>query len=152
MMQELGSEVQFIRCPRCSKAITFSFRYGNLIKRTLQDNRNVQKEIHDLADNAAQISGRLMREQIYLSKKVLEMEFPREVVEVLQGFPWDAHSNILDRIDVHDVPSIFTIKNHVLILHQVHKALLSLQTVAEHQASSKEYLEIKQYSSTIKKA
>lgn len=150
MMHQLGREAQLIRCPMCSKAITFSFRYGNLVKRTLIYYDNVRKEINDLANEAVKFSTRLTIHQS--SYNVRKMKFPRDVLAILQGFSRAANSNILDRIHVRNVPFIFTIKNHLLILHQVHKALLNLQTVAEHQASSEDNPEIKQYSSTVKQA
>lgn len=111
---------------------------------------NVRKEINDLANEAVKFSSRLMIHQS--SYNVRKMKFPRDVLAILQGFSRAANSNILDRIHVRNVPFIFTIKNHLLILHQVHKALLNLQTVAEHQASSEDNPEIKKYSSTVKQA
>lgn len=152
MMQELGSDVQFIRCPRCSKAITFSFRYGNLIKRTLKNNENVKKQIHDLADEAAQIACRLKAEQIYLSYKVWEMKFPGDVLAALRRFSRNSQTKISDRIHVRSIPFVFTMKNHFLIWHQIEKAQLSLQRIAAQQTTSKEHLEIKQHSNTIKQA
>ena len=153
MMQELGNEVQLICCPRCSKAITFSFRYGNLIKRTLKNNEDVQKQMHDLADEAARIACRLKGEQIYLSYKVREMKFPRDILGALQRFSWSSHTKISDRIHVRSIPFVFTIRNHLLILHQINKAQRSLRRIREQQtSSSREHLEIQQHSNTIKQA
>ena len=152
MTQELGSEVQLIRCPRCSKTITFSFRYGNRIKGILKNSENVKKQIHDLADEAAQIAGRLMKEQIQLSYKVREMKFPRDVLAELQRFSRNSHPKISDRIQVQSIPFVFTIRNHLLILHQIEEAQLSLQRIAEQQANKNEHLEINQHSDTIKQA
>ena len=67
MMHQLSSEAQLIRYPLCSKAITFRFRYGNLVKRTLIYYDNVRKEISDIANEAAKFSSRLMRHQSYFS-------------------------------------------------------------------------------------
>ena len=152
MMQELGSEVQLIRCPRCSKAITFSFRYGNHIKRIIKNSENVKKQIHDVADEAAQIAGRLMKEQIQLPYKVREMKFPRDVLAALQIFSRNSHPKILDRIHMQSIPFVFTIRNHLLILHQIEEAQLTLQRIAEQQANTNEHLEINQHSDTIKQA
>ncbi|XP_068721845.1 NFX1-type zinc finger-containing protein 1-like [Montipora capricornis] len=49
MHREIDSSVQLIRCPRCSTAVTFSYRYGNQVKRTLKNLENVKRDIYRLA-------------------------------------------------------------------------------------------------------
>ena len=41
MIRERGNDVELIQCPRCSMTISFSFRYGNIIKRRLKSYESV---------------------------------------------------------------------------------------------------------------
>ncbi|XP_068757782.1 NFX1-type zinc finger-containing protein 1-like [Montipora capricornis] len=57
MQQDLGTNVQLMRCPRCSIPITFSFRYGNLVKKALRNMENVKKEIYKLGNETGRSLG-----------------------------------------------------------------------------------------------
>jgi len=61
MVRQLGSDVELIRCPRCSITITFSYRYGNRIKRTLRNIDKVKTEILKLGNKTANDASGLVR-------------------------------------------------------------------------------------------
>ena len=155
MMRQLGSDVQLIQCPRCSKAITFSFRYGNLIKRTMMNNESVKKEIHHLANEAIHFCEGLLGDVSLLRDNLRMMDFPRDVLTALQKqakvqrLPRHPHSEVVDRIHMRNIPFLFAIKNHLFIMHLVKKVQLRLQKVTKDQVCSREQLKIKQHTSTI---
>ena len=155
MMRQLGSDVQLIQCPRCSKAITFSFRYGNLIKRTTMNNESVKKEIHNLENEATHFCEGLLEDISLLRDSLRMMDFPRDVLTALQKqtkvqrLPRHPHSKVVDTIHPRNIPFLFTIKNHLFIMHLVKKVQLQLQKVTEHQVCLREQLKIKQQTSAI---
>ena len=128
MLRAMGSDVQLIQCPRCSKAITFSFRYGNFIKGTLKNFENVKAQIYDLANKTAKFSSGLVDDLRHFRDNLRKMKFSKYI------------------------SLTFTLKNHLLIMDQVKKVQLSLKNMEKHQESSKEPLDIKKHSSTIKDA
>lgn len=150
IMQGPKAEVQLIQCPRCSMAITFSFRYGNVIKRTLKNKENALKEMYDLANETSKSANQLMGS--HTITLVQRMKFPRDILFVLKRFSSKAHLNILDRIGTSSIPFIFTIKNHLVIMGQAAEAQLTLKRMAVHQARTRQHLEIMQDSSTINQA
>lgn len=152
MMRESGSEIQLLRCPRCSVAITFSFRYGNLIKRTLMNNEKVKKEIDDLTSEVRKACVDLMGDLNHQRDNVELMKFPRDIRRSL--VQWRFQSVRMNEIHPRNIPLMFIIKNHLLIMRQVAIAQLSLQRIAGNQGSSKEkeLVEIHEHSSTIGQA
>jgi len=143
MLRELDSEVQLIQCPRCSTTITFSYRYGNLIKRTLKNIENVKTQLHELGNETANSASGLVKQLRPFSGGI------RTLVQKLSRRPF---SMPLDKVNPPSYPLLFTLKNHFLIMHQIEKAQHSLKKVVEHQGSSKWQLEMKQHSDTIKDA
>ena len=140
MIRELGNDVQLIRCPRCSMAITFSFRYGNHIKRTLRNVDSVKKRIQVLSNEASSLISGLLRDSHRLIRYLQQMNFPKDIL------------SMEDSVNERNIPFFYTLKNHLLIMHQVEKVQGSLQNVAHQQASSNGEIEIKRYSGTIKDA
>jgi len=143
MMRQLGSDVELIRCPRCSITITFSYRYGNRIKRTLRNIDKVKTEILELGNKTANDASGLVRRLRHTSEGILNM------VKILSRHP---SSMALDDVYPPSYPLLFTLKNHLLIMHQIEKAHHSLENVTRYQRNSKGHLEIKQISDTIKDA
>ena len=143
MHQELGNDGQLKRCPKCSTSITFSYRYGNIIKRALKKIENVKKTLHEIVYEEI-TSASLLRKR-YLRNDVTKLRFPPTVLSVVQ-----AHSN---KKNWHDWPQalgrfaifIFTLKNHLLILQQAQRtdevlkrALIGLRGSSQHQMEIKE--------------
>ena len=144
MLRELGSDVQLMLCPRCSTPIRFSYRYGNLVKRTLANIEDVKKQIEEIVNEAAYlVSDNVGHVLLQMAK------FPQDLLNVFME-PW--RPNSLHLVHLRQVPLIFTLKNHLLIMHQVEKANHLLQTITRDQAVSIQQLEIKEYSSTSKQA
>ena len=48
MTRQLGNNGQLRQCPKCSTPITFSYRYGNIIKRALKNIENVKNRVHEI--------------------------------------------------------------------------------------------------------
>ena len=140
MRRELDSDVQLIQCPRCSTAITFSYRYGNIVKKTLKNTEKVKTTILELGDETARFARRLVKQLRRPSKGILA------VMEKLSTRP---KSMTLDKISALHIPLIFTLRNHFIIMHQIEKAQQSLRTLTMHPAISKGQLEVKQYSDAI---
>ena len=139
MLRERDNDVQLIQCPRCSTAITFSYRYGNLIKSTLKNIENVKAQIYELGKETVNSARQLHRP----SKGM------RTVVEKLSTRPF---SMAFNNVHPPSYPLLFTLKNHLLIMQQIEKAHHSLKNVIKHQGSSRGQLEMKQYSDTIEDA
>ena len=155
MMRALGSDVQLIRCPRCSSAISFSFRYSNLIKRTLKSNESVKREIYDLTNEAVQVTKRLLVDERNLRRSLQKMKFPKDTLAALQRQPLVGRFRggfQLEVLDVHSIPFIFTLKSHLFIMHRVQKAQLRLQKVATNHVGSKEQLEVQEQSAIVKQS
>ena len=140
MRRELDNDVQLIQCPRCSTAVTFSYRYGNIVKKTLKNMERVKTTIRELGDETASFARRLVKQLGRPSKGILVM------VEKLSRRP---KLMTLDKIRPLHIPLIFTLKNHFIIMHQIEKAQQSLQTLTMQPGISKRQLEIKQCSDSI---
>ena len=148
MHRELGSDVQVIQCPRCSTVITFSYRYGNLIKRKLRNTESVKIQIQELANEASAFTRGLLRDSRHLTSYLRQMKFPQDVLSTAEIYKLMAVENVNGR----NIPLICTLKNHLLVVCLVDKAQHSLQNVVKHESSSNEQLEIKEHSSTIQNA
>ena len=122
MQQDLGSNVQLMRCPRCSIPITFSFRYGNQVKKALKNMENVKKEIYKLGNE----TGKLATILYYTLRHPLRSIFTTEQNLAL------VKSVERDKILPFDIPSLFRLKNHLIIIHESGKARLSLNKVRLH--------------------
>ena len=137
MLRELGSDVQLIQCPRCSMAITFSYRYGNVIKRTLRNIESVKTQISKLGNESARFSRNLL---------INLRHTPKGNIDVIE--------NLLKPyvIALDKVPCAVSLKNNLLIMQQIEKAHHTLQSVERRQENSKEKLQITEHSRTIKDA
>jgi len=140
MLRDLAGDDQLRRCPKCSTSITFSYRYGNIIKRALKNIENVNKTVHDIVFEKI-TSASLLLPKCYLRKDVSNLKFPPQVVSVVQSY-----SNTRKRPDMSQALGrfalfIFTLKNHLLILQQAqrtHQVLIGLR------ASSLQQMELKE--------
>ncbi|XP_074616895.1 uncharacterized protein LOC141876266 isoform X2 [Acropora palmata] len=119
MQEDIGSNVELMRCPRCSTPITFSFRYGNQVKKALKNMENVKKEIYKLGNE----TGRLARTLYYTLRHPL-----RDIVTTEQNLAL-IKSVKRGTILPLEIPSLFTLKNSLIIIHESGKARLSLKKV-----------------------
>ena len=144
MLRDLVGDDQLRRCPKCSTSITFSYRYGNIIKRALKNIENVNKTVHDIVFEEI-TSASLLLPKRYLRQDVSKLKFPPQVVSVVQSY-----SNTRKRPDMSQALGrfalfIFTLKNHLLILQQAQETHVVLQkALTGLGASSLQQVELKE--------
>ena len=139
MLQDMGGNVSQIQCPRCSIPITFSYRYGNIVKRTLRNAENVKNQIREIGNETAMFTRQLLRKLRHPAKGILT------VADRLSKRPG---SRALDNVQMQHIPFVFTLRNSLLIIHQIERAYLILQAVEKCQ----DQLQVTDHSRTIKDA
>ena len=144
MHRELGNDGPLRRCPKCSTSITFSYRYGNIIKTALKNIENVKKTVHEVVYEEITSASLLLRQR-YLRNDVAKLKFPPMVLRVVQSY-----SNTRNRLDWLQAFGrfaifIFILKNHLFILQQAQntdevlkKALIGLRGSSQQQVELKE--------------
>ena len=141
MLRELANHDQLRRCPNCSKSITFSYRYGNIIKRSLKRIENVKRTVHEiLSEETTSTSGLLSKRE--LRDDVTKLKFPPQVVS-RQWHP--SKRKVLDGLSANGrfALFLFTLKNHLLILQQAQRTDEVLKKVyIENLASSQQQVEL----------
>ena len=139
MLRDVGDSVSQIQCPRCSIPITFSHRYGNIVKRTLRNMENVKNQIREIGNETTSFTRELLK----------KLHHPPKGILTLAG-KLSSHSDSkeLDNVKMHDIPFVFTLRNSLLIIHQIEKAYLILQAVEKCQ----DQLQVTDHSRTIKYA
>ena len=144
MLQELGNDGQLKRCPKCSTSITFSYRYGNIIKRALRNIENVKKTVQEIVYEETTSASVLLAEG-RLRKDVIKLKFPRQVLIVVLSYSNTSNRLGWPRVTGRNALFIFTLKNHLLILQQtqrtdevLQKALIGLQGSTQKQVELKE--------------
>ena len=132
MLRELGDDVQLMQCPKCSTSITFNFRYGNIIKRTLTNIENVKTHIQGL-ENEVTNSVRLIGKDVKRKRPwtILQTDLSLHVV---QSIPWTWNPFDLRHMHKRNVLLMFTLKNHLMILQQVQRTEQVLQNGRRFQA------------------
>lgn len=148
MIRKLNSNAQLIRCPRCSTAITFSYRYEKLVKVTLSNIDSVKKEVEEIAKESFKWAIDLLRKSHRLCIDLRLMKFLRSFISI-ERIPY---ITALDSVEARNIPLVSTLKNHLIVLRQVEKAEGNLLTLEKHQANSEDQRELKQQSDTIKEA
>ena len=139
MLQDMGGNVSQIQCPRCSIPITFSYRYGNIVKRTLRNAENVKNQISEIGNETTMFTRQLLRKLRQPAKGILT------VADRLSRRPG---SRALDNVQMQHIPFVFTLRNSLLIIHQIERAYLILQAVEKCQ----DQLQVTDHSRTIKDA
>ena len=119
MQQDLGSNVQLMRCPRCSTPITFSFRYGNQVKKTLKNLENVKKEIYNLGDETGKLVKKLYNALPDRRQGIVTTEQNLALIKLVER----------GKIRPLDVPSLCRFKNQLLVIREFGKAQLSLKRI-----------------------
>ena len=130
MLRELDNDVQLIRCPRCSMSITFSYRYGHIIKRTLTNIKNVKTQIQQLETEVTNAVKRLGKDidlhrkhNVKQRKALVQTDLAR-----IQSIPWKWNPFNLPHKNRRSVLT-FTFKNHLMILEQAQRTAQVLQNV-----------------------
>ena len=125
MLRPQSSDVQLLRCPRCSTPITFSRRYGNVVKRTLKNLDHVKAQVHELAVEVSNSVNLLGKDLRHLKFDVKKLKFPQTVLRIMQFSPRAV------RMDGSTFLFLFIAKNHLTVLK---KAQASQQVLANAHA------------------
>ena len=120
MISQHSSDVQLMRCPRCSTSITFSYRYGNIIKRALKNIENVKAQVQELA---VEVSNSLYQLR-HLKYDVNKLKFPPTVLRVVQPFARNVR-----QMHGRNILFLFTLKNHMMILQRVQETQQVLENL-----------------------
>ena len=137
MMRQQSSDVQLMRCPRCSTSITFSYRYGTLIKRTLKNIETVKAQVQELTVEASNSVYHIGKDVRNLKYDVKKLKFPQTVLRVVQSFPCNVR-----QMHERNILFLFTLKNHFVILQQVLTTEQVLANGQTAQATSKQQLDV----------
>ena len=139
MLQDMAGDVNQIQCPRCSIPITFSYRYGNIVKRTLRNMENVKNQIREIGNETTRFTRELLKKLHHP---------PKGILTLADRLSSHSDSKELDNVKMHDIPFVFTLRNSLLIIHQIESAYLILQAVEKCQ----DQLQVTDHSRTIKDA
>jgi len=131
MLRQQSSDVQLMCCPRCSTSITFSYRYGNLVKRTLKNIEIVKTQVEQLAMDVSKSVHVLGNDLRCLAFDVRKLKFPQTVLRVMQVFPRDVH-----KMHERTILFLFMAKNHLTILKKAQASQLVLAQVHTDQGIS----------------
>ena len=134
MQQELANDVNLMRCPKCSTAITFSCRYGNIIKRALKNIENVKAQVQHLAYEVVNSVHHTRKDLGLLNYDVKKLKFPQTVLRVVQPYP----------CNMRDIPLIFTLKNHLTIIRQAQATQKVLANMRIAEANNNQQSEVEQ--------
>ena len=147
MLRQQSSDVQLMRCPRCSTPITFSYRYGNLVKRTLKNLDHVKAQVHELAVEVSNSVNLLGKDLRHLKFDVKKLKFPQTVLRVMQFFfPRDV------RMDENTILFLFMAKNHLTILKKAQASQQVLANVHAAQGFSIQQGDVEQFANISTKA
>ena len=114
MQQDLGNDIQLKRCPKCSTPITFSFRYGNQVKNALKNMEKVKNEISKLENETKKLARNLYRSLRHCPS----------------GIATTGRILLFMKSSSLDIPSLFTFKNHLIILNESEKTQRILKEVS----------------------
>ena len=130
MLRELDNDVQLIRCPRCSMSITFSYRYGHIIKRTLTNIKNVKTQIQQLETEVTNAVKRLGKDMdIHRKHNVTQRKALAQTdLALIQSIPWKWNPFNLPHKNRRSVLT-FTFNNHLMILEQAQRTEQVLKKV-----------------------
>jgi len=144
IFRDLDNDDQLRRCPKCSTSITFSYRYGNIIKRSAKNIENVKKRVHEIVYEETTSASLLL--SIWEQRNdVTKLKFPPMVLRVVQSYLNTANWLDWARVRGRFALFIFTLRNHLLILQlaqRTHEVLK--EALAGRRASSQQQVELKQ--------
>lgn len=138
MDSHLDNDAQLItRCPKCTVAITFSYRYARIIKKMLTNIENVKIQVQEVereVGKSISLIGKDLLRLNYVVPRVLLS--PREGAHLPQCIPWNWNPLTLRGMPERRVSLMFTFKNHLMILRQAQQAHPVLENIRRLQAES----------------
>ena len=137
MVRKLGDHVQLLQCPRCSTSITFSYRYGNIVKRMLKNVENVKTQIEQLEVEVSDAVIRLAKDIGAIQKYDVKhrKSFEQANLDFVRSIQWKWNPFNLPRGNRSSVFK-FTFKNHLMILQQVTNTEDVLANIKAHREVS----------------
>ena len=137
MVRKLGDHVQLLQCPRCSTSITFSYRYGNIVKRMLKNVENVKTQIEQLEVEVSDAVIRLAKDIGAIQKYDVKHResFEQANLDFVRSIQWKWNPFNLQRGNRSSVFK-FTFKNHLMILQHVTNTEDVLANIKAHREVS----------------
>ena len=137
MVRKLGDHVQLLQCPRCSTSITFSYRYGNIVKRMLKNVENVKTQIEQLEIEVSDAVIRLAKDIGAIQKYDVKhrKSFEQANLDFVRSIQWKWNPFNLPRGNRSSVFK-FAFKNHLMILQQVTNTEDVLANIKAHREVS----------------
>ena len=138
VLRDWGNDVQLIHCPRCSIPITFSYRYGNIIKRTLKNTENVKAHIQQLENETAKETRDLVKNLHRSHFDLYEMKFPKPILKAFQRAlrrPYCTPINF-QVPPMNYISFLYILKNHLVVMQQVKKEEYRLQHMMKQTGNS----------------
>ena len=137
MVRKLGDHVQLLQCPRCSTSITFSYRYGNIVKRMLKNVENVKTQIEQLEVEVSDAVIRLAKDIGAIQKYDVKhrKSFEQANLDFVRSIQWKWNPFNLPRGNRSSVFK-FAFKNHLMILQQVTNTEDVLANIKAHREVS----------------
>ena len=130
-------DAQLRRCPKCTVAITFSHRYGRIVKKTLTKVENVKMQVQEVKREVKESISLIGEDLLRLKYAVLfSSEFPRDGSHLARLIPWNWNPLTSHGTPERRVSLMFTFKNHLMILRQVQQAHPVLENIRRIQAKS----------------
>ena len=140
MLREPGNDVQLMRCPKCSTPITFSYRYGNSIKRTLTKIENVKTQIKELENEVTNSVSLIGKDLKHLKYDVKQKQMLQKFRPVEKLIPWTWNPFSLRHWCGRRVLFMFTFKNHMMILQQIQRTDQVLKNIFRLQPGKQQQL------------
>ena len=140
VLRDWGNDVQLIHCPRCSVPITFSYRYGNIIKRTVKNTENVKAHIQQLENETAKETRDLVKNLHRSHFDLYEMKFPKPILKAFQRALRRPYcTSISFQVPpMNYISFLYILKNHLVVMQQVKKEEYRLQHMMKQTGNSEE--------------
>lgn len=138
MDTQLDNDAQLIRrCPKCTVAITFSYRYARIIKRMLTDIDNVKVKVQELEREVEKSINLLGMDLLSLNYAVPSvLRSPSEGGRLARFIPWNWNPLTLQGKPERRVSLMFPFKNHLMRLRQARQPRPVLENIHRLQAQS----------------
>ena len=140
VLRDWGNDVQLIHCPRCSVPITFSYRYGNIIKRTVKNTENVKAHIQQLENETAKETRDLVKNLHRRHFDLYEMKFPKPILKAFQRALRRPYCTPISFQvpPMNYISFLYILKNHLVVMQQVKKEEYRLQHMMKQTGNSEE--------------
>ena len=140
VLRDWGNDVQLIHCPRCSIPITFSYRYGNIIKRTVKNTENVKAHMQQLENETAKETRDLVKNLHRSHFDLYEMKFPKPILKAFQRALRRPYCTPISFQvpPMNYISFLYILKNHLVVMQQVKKEEYRLQHMMKQTGNSEE--------------